>query len=297
MHEIIQAKNVKLNIPTNFFCNQKCIFCNEWDKLDFQYLKWNEDTYVYDLINRWAWKNYSLVFTSWEPTLNNNIENYISFAWEKWYVNIGIITNGMQFANKNFLDRLVWAWLNEITFSIHGSISKIHDYNTGIQWSFDKAVRWLVNVKKYYPKVKLDLSFVMNRTNIYDFYTYVKKFSTLGASTIIINTMRPEGRWQDNMSVLTVKYSQFIEYFQSLTKKELNFINSLIRKDKLNIMDIPPCIFSQCWLDLKVYWKLEKRIVKELSIIDNSEDKIYLSICKSCKYRTSCEWFYKSYLS
>jgi len=235
---MIQDKNIALNIPVNFFCNQKCFFCSEGDKWEFKHLKWNEDSIVYKLLEEWKWKFYQAMFTSWEPTLNKNIWKYIAKAKKLWYERIWIITNWTQLYKDDLRKEILVAWLNEITLSIHWSNAIIHEKNIWVKWIYDKVLLGLIKLRKDSKDIKINISMVLNRYNLFDLYNSIFKYQKLGIDIFLVNTMRPDWYWKDKMKEVSIKYMDFVSYINNLSEEKANYLNKLINNNKLNIITV-----------------------------------------------------------
>ncbi|MDD4151430.1 MAG: radical SAM protein [Candidatus Gracilibacteria bacterium] len=297
----IQKKEETLNININFFCNQKCIFCSEGDKSQFNFLKDYKDENYYKRIESGNLKYKKIVFTTGEPTLHKNIFKYINYAGNYYYNTISMITNGSTLIDFNIRNQIINSSLNEIIISIHGSNSKIHDYITNVNGAFDNVMKGLILLKKDGYKGKINISYVLNKYNLHDFLSSVKLFSKLGINLHLINVMRPEGNGKIHKDKLSITYNEFINYFLKLKEKDIIFINSLIGQNKLNIMDIPICILKDSKLNISGYGKVE---IMNNSSNENKEcinntlnNKTKLKICNFCKYNNECEGLYKDYLN
>ncbi len=305
---LMLSKETKINIPINFFCNQKCFFCSEWDKADQQFIKDTDFSYVYDMLREGLTETESVIFTSWEPTLNNKLFDFIQKAKDYGYKNIGIITNGSTLHKSDILQKLKESSLTEITVSIHWSNSIIHDYNTWITGSFNKALLGLILLKRQSLRINIFLSFVLNRYNLSDLYRFILKFDRIGVQKLLVNTMRPEWYWKTRIKELSVKYNDIIKEFQGFSSKQLSYINVLIKQERLIFMDIPICILKKSGIHISAYWKVENRIIFdawEIRKIDNinyselneENGKVYLSCCEKCTFKSSCEGIYYDYLA
>lgn len=292
----IQQKSIVLNIPVNYFCNQKCFFCSEWDKTVFKHLKGNEDSVVYKLLEEWVWHFHQVMFTSWEPTLNKNLWNYIRKAKELWYKNIWLITNGTQFYKDDLRKDILESWLREVTISIHGSNAKIHEDNIWVKWLYKNVIIGLIKLRKESRSLKINISMVLNRYNLGDLFNSAYKYHKLWIDILLVNTMRPDWYWKEKMKDLSIKYSDFVNYINSLPEEKIRFLNVLIEKNKLNIMDIPICFLEQTKLKTKWYWKVEVRIVEWMKAVNTVDGKVYLEKCNKCTYMWNCEWVYRDYI-
>lgn len=315
-------KRLALNITTNYFCNQKCFFCIDHDKHFLSFLKSDADKQIYKMMDDWVWKYENIVFTSWEPTLNLSLWEYISYAKDKWYKDISLITNWSTLNNESIRNKIIESWLDEIVISIHG-LWKLHDKTVWINWMFDNVLKWLYlllqNRKKW---LKISLSFVMSSLNYKILYKYIDFFINLGIDQIIINTLRPEwySSW-DNYSKFFFSFEDFISFYKNSDIKQLTYINELISRKKIFFIDMLPCIMKQAWFLIEwvgtveirstfstenwedwniLYWKKDinktyRKIWDEL-IDNNNLHKEYIDECNKCTQKNKCEWINIYYL-
>ncbi|MDD4530595.1 MAG: radical SAM protein [Candidatus Gracilibacteria bacterium] len=294
----IQMKHISLNVPTSYYCNQKCIFCVDKEKHLFSYLDTAsalDETLTFLKNNSKIYDK--VMFTFGEPTLNPNLSSYIKKAKDLGYKEIGIVTNGSRIAEDKLRKELAESGLDVIIFSIHGSNSTIHDFLTQVPGSFDKALKGLLFCKKEYKNLDIKVSYVLNKHNLTDLLSVIKLFAKIGISNIIINTIRPnlnpnDSNYYDNV----YDFSDFLSYINSLPETDIKFLNSLIKNKKLNFTDIPICVLQKTKLDLFSYGKVEIRVVKQTdsntNFHDTQNEKIYLEMCDSFKFRKDCELFY-----
>ncbi|MDD4530423.1 MAG: radical SAM protein [Candidatus Gracilibacteria bacterium] len=302
MNKEIQKKNISLTIPSSYLCNQKCIFCMDRDRKDFfDENRINSLNGVFEFLEKNIDSYDKLIFSSGEPTLNPSLPLYIKKAKELGYKEIGIVTNGSKLSDNKLRKEIIEAGLDLIIFSIHGSNSTIHDYLTQVKGSFDKTLKGLILCKKEYKNLDIKVSYVLNKYNLKDLLPAIKLFKKVGVSNIIINTIKPSLDEKDDVFFDNVfDYLDFVDYINSLKEEDIVFLNSFIKENKLNIIDIPVCILQKTKLDVFTYGIPEIRAIKyadnELHFHDNLEEKEYLDACKKCEYYGKCEGFYKKYL-
>ncbi|MDD4530599.1 MAG: radical SAM protein, partial [Candidatus Gracilibacteria bacterium] len=298
----IQMKHISLNVPISYFCNQKCVFCIDKEKHNFSYINSEKSTEEIMLfLEENAHKYEKVMFTYGEPTLNKNISLYIKKAKDLGYKEIGMVTNGSLMHNNKLRKELIESGLDLIIFSIHGSNSVIHDSLVQVPGNFKKAFKGLLLCKKEYKNLDIKVSYVLNKNNLNDLNTAIKLFSKIGVNNIIINTIRPNGYSEDyNYHVNVYNFKDFINYINSLDKKDVDLMNKLIKNQILNFTDIPICVLKKTSLDIFSYGKVEIRVVKytnkETYLHDTIDEKQYLSFCKKCEYLGECEGIYNKYI-
>ena len=70
------------------------------------------------------------------------------------------------FARIEFCEKVFVAGLDEVTFSIHGHTAELHDYLTAAPGSYNRAIRGLINVRKYFPEKIINIDIVVNKLNV-----------------------------------------------------------------------------------------------------------------------------------
>ncbi len=156
-------------------CNNKCIFC-----LDSKAHNWTfiEKKNVLKQIKKWykKWYENRVILSWWEASIDPKFSEYIKYAKEFWYDRVQTVTNWNMFAIESFCKKVFDAWLEEVTFSFHWHNSILHDYLVDTPWAFKKSLKWLIYIKKYYPKVIVNIDIVVNKINISYLPDIVKYF-------------------------------------------------------------------------------------------------------------------------
>ncbi len=155
-------------------CNSKCIFCLDSDSQNSKII---DEKIIKNQIKKWykKWFFNKIIISGWEASIHPKFHEFIKYAREIWYKKIQTITNWQKFESLDFCNIVINSWLDEITFSLHWHNSKLHDFLTWIPGSFKKALKWLINIKKYFPKIIVNIDIVLNKINI-DFIPEMIKF-------------------------------------------------------------------------------------------------------------------------
>lgn len=155
-------------------CNEKCLFCLDSEAQDGRLIP--EDI-IKKQIREWFRPGYTnrVILSGWEATINPKFSDYITYARELWYDRIQTVTNGNMFSLPKFCDKVIGLWLQEVTFSLHGHTAQLHDYLTATPWSFRKALKWLIYLRKYHPHVIINIDIVVNKINV-DFLPRIVSF-------------------------------------------------------------------------------------------------------------------------
>ncbi len=174
-------------------CNEKCLFCLD---ADAQNGKLIDDDIIREKI-RTGFKvgEYNrIIISGWEASIHPKFPEYIKFAKTIGYDRVQTVTNWNMFAKKEFCDMVVTAGIGEVTFSFHGHRANLHDYLTATPWSFQKALRWLVYLKKYHPQIIINIDIVVCRVNVDFLPDIVRFFMWLGLMEYDILQIIPFGR-------------------------------------------------------------------------------------------------------
>ncbi len=146
-------------------CNVKCIFCLDSDAQNGTLI---DDAKVRDEILRWYKVGvYNRIIISWwEASIHPRFAEYIRYAKDVGYDRVQTVTNGNMFARIEFCEKVFVAGLDEVTFSIHGHTAELHDYLTAAPGSYNRAIRGLINVRKYFPEKIINIDIVVNKLNV-----------------------------------------------------------------------------------------------------------------------------------
>jgi len=134
----ISAYEKKKWVSLTGLCNNNCIFCLDGDRTD-RFHKSEEK--IKDEINSGIAEGATrLVLSGGEPTIHPKLVELIKYGKSIGYKKIQIVSNGRMLAYKSFVTALKKAGLNEVTFSIHGHTSELHESLTNVKGSFNQSV-------------------------------------------------------------------------------------------------------------------------------------------------------------
>jgi len=145
-------------------CNSKCLFCLDADTPRNVYL--DEAVVKADLRKGIEELGADKVIISGgEASLHPLFPEFIRYAKEIGYDRVQTVTNGTQYADKNFYERCVNAGLGEITYSLHGHTAELHDYLTQTPDCFNKLMKALIrSVRDRRMITSVDV--VINKQNV-----------------------------------------------------------------------------------------------------------------------------------
>lgn len=136
----------KTVIIASYTCNNKCVFCIDWDKRKIP--DRNTSEIKKEIAGARSRGSTYLELIGGETTIRKDILELVKFSKGLGFETIMMATNGRVFSYKKFTKKIISAGLNSIVFSIHGNTSKLHDSLTQVPGSFKQLRRGLDNVKK-----------------------------------------------------------------------------------------------------------------------------------------------------
>jgi len=313
-------------IRVNYKCNWKCKFCNVLKTNNY----WPEDVtdkeVVYKILllkKKYSLderKNLILSFSWGEPTLNKNLLSYIKLAKKVWVWFVEIQTNWTTlFKNKEYINDLIDAWLDEIFLAQHSWNEKVNRE----LWSYfdiNDFVSWVDYIKNHdlNKKIVINLNIVITKINlfsIYDYITFLLKIWFLDITPPrirgYVNPLKYKiSFWfcQPNWYALLNKEEVLLDFNDSQVE-EIWKIFKLCEENAiypdLHFTSPPICIlnYQSYNLEYKRLRKLEKD--KKWWLVNNSnlesykwlwKEKTKIEECSKCKYNNYCLWFYKNWL-
>ncbi len=275
-------------------CNNKCVFCldseaQNWTFTDEEIVKKQvKNGYKEGFENR-------IIISGWEASINPKFSEYIKYAKKVWHDRVQTVTNWNMFADKSFCKRVFEAWLDEVTFSFHGHNSKLHDYLVATSWAFKNSLKWLLLIKKYYPKVIVNIDIVVNKINVKYLPDIVRFFMRLWVYEFDILQIIPFGRgFSENKEKL---FYNIWEYKDKL--KETWEISRLYPEMYMWTNRFPAEAFE--WYEdlIQDPRKIKSEVMWEgiwmFSRFIESKGKIkpecFWEACEYCFIRQYCHWF------
>lgn len=172
---MVKNKIKKTVIFLGYACNNKCLFCINWDKRNIS----DRTTLEIKREIAGAKKRGStyLELIGGEPTIRKDIIELIRFAKELDFKTIMMATNGRFYSYEAFAREILKAGVNSIVFSIHGHNAKLHDFLTQSPGSFKQLTEGINNVKKIIKELKLKV--VLGSNTCISRYNY-KKLPEIG---------------------------------------------------------------------------------------------------------------------
>ncbi len=186
-------------------CNNKCLFCLDSFSHNWTFPKEEE---IKKQILDWykTWFENRVIISWWEASINPKFVEYIKYAKSVWYDRVQTVTNWNMYENIDFCKKVIDAWLEEITFSFHWHNPILHDLLVDTKGAFDKSLKWLLNIKKNFKEVIVNVDIVVNKLNVKYLHNIVKFFMKLGVYEFDILQIIPFWRgFQENKNKLFYK--------------------------------------------------------------------------------------------
>lgn len=228
----------RVHICVGADCNNNCIFCMEDDRED-RALRVGDQTPedVRKMIesNRGVRE---ILFTSGEPTLNQDLPRFIRWASEAGYRVVGVISNGRRFSYEPYLRGLLDAGMNNVIVSIHGHDRKTHDALARTRGSFSQTLAGLENLHRLRGDrdFRVQTSTVVNRRNLPHLAAFCRLMETFDLDQHVFNVMMPDGRGERFFDNLMPRYGEVTRAFLELVPRL-----SAAFLGRVALVDIPYC--------------------------------------------------------
>lgn len=158
-------------------CNQNCLFCLDKEAQDGTIIPIGEITK--DLQKGRKEGAERVILSGGEATIHPDFMAIVKLAKKKGYKHVQVISNGQRLSDPDFFDAAVKAGVDEMTFSIHGHNSALHDRLVSVDGAFVKAIRALKNTKKY-PDLIVSIDICINGLNYKYLPEMVRMFIAAG---------------------------------------------------------------------------------------------------------------------
>lgn len=283
----------RVDVKVWFACNNHCNFCVQWDKrYKFKPRTLQE---IKDILKD-EFKNWSLwvVFTGWEPTVHPDLIECVKYAKKLWFVSIQIQSNWRNFADLEYVKKLINAWVSEFGPSIHWFNKETHDKQVWSPWSWEQVIKWIINLKNLNQIVIINS--VITKINYKEIPELASLLIKLWVNQFQFAFVHILWSAEKNKQEVVPKKSDAIPYI----KKALD----IWKKAWIICMTeaIPFCLMQ--WYE----WAIaEYNFMPETTVVDAeyrtesyadyrwNEWKAKREECKKCSKYQICEWPWKEY--
>ncbi|MBL7196618.1 MAG: radical SAM protein [Candidatus Omnitrophica bacterium] len=226
----------RIDLVLGYFCNANCPFC-----FYKRSVRKRERTKDWSTEEAKKWILYvkkrgieEIDFMGGEPTIRKDIFELISFAKKIDIKEVSIITNGITLANKQFVEKLTAAGLDDVMFSLHSHRAAIHDKLTGLSGAFEKIILGINNVREI-GGLTYRLNFVVNGLNYKNIIDVAELAYSLGVKRLNFLMFSPIVEADTKEQEVNIKYSLAAPYL----KRTIDLYKDKFAK--INIRYLPFC--------------------------------------------------------
>lgn len=216
----------KFWISITGLCNNNCLFCLDSDRKDNNH---KSITYLKNEIKKARKTNTKLIISGGDPSIHPQLEELIIYAKELKYSKIQLITNGRMFSSKDFTNKLIYAGLDEITFSIHSHLPEIHDKLTNVDGSFRQILKGILNVRQnnLNPNIIVNTDTCVTKKNYKNLDKTIEFiYKILKINEINLMIMLPQGNAWKLKNEIMVDSKIILSYIKKIISySKLNNIN------------------------------------------------------------------------
>lgn len=208
---------------TTLRCNAKCKHCgsragedcNFKDELTTEEI----ENALQSIANKYDASKILLNITGGEPLVRKDLFEVMKFARNLGY-HWGMTTNGI-LINDDIIEKMKKTGMSTISISLDG-LEKSHDEFRGTKGSFMKIIDNIKKLKKANFLKQLQVTTVVNKSNINELEKMNSIISELQIDTWRIVNMDPIGRAEDNaqLALDTEDYKYLFEFIKEKRKKE-----------------------------------------------------------------------------
>ena len=228
-------KHIEINIGLG--CNCRCMFClTEGPRTFVPFAQIKAEALEY------AQRGYNSVgFIGGEPTVHPDILELGKACSEFGYKKIHVVSNGIRFADADFLDHMLGAGFTRFSVSMHSHVAAVENELTGVKNAFDKKIQGLKNLSEQRSRGRfsdrIPINIVMNRRNLPSLEDTLLFFKELGFSEFRLLIIRPESRAFENFQDMVPAMAE--------VRDRIRVVLRVAQHNGLHVlMDTPPlCLF------------------------------------------------------
>lgn len=288
-------------IALGYECNNQCITCplTTFDRI---HKSFSYEDIIHSIGSGGLKSNDHVTISGGEPTLNKDFLRIVKHL-TCLDVHITILSNAVQFANKELVEQLrsiVDISKCNVVSAIHSSNDVIHDKITGTNGSFRQTLQGINNLISY--GIPVSIKHIINRMNYMELDSFAEFLTDNFPSQVEIEfcVMDYAGRAGKNLDLLLIDLQSIGQYLE----KALDIFESKEKNPmrKISIIETPCCMVDP------YYWKYLKITsdILGMYIAPNSETKNNVSYgvenqcntsyseCGKCRAKDFCAGVWRS---
>ncbi len=203
-------------VRLTYACNNRCLFCHDRVVETGKIIPGDELRQQIEAGLEQGCQR--LILSGGEPTIHPEFLDMVAFGRQAGYGWIQTVTNGRLFAYPNFTAQALDAGLSEVTMSMHGHTSGLHDELVGVPGAFSQSMRGLSNLMRS-KRVVLSVDVVLNARNLPILPDLMDFYLDLGIREFDLLWLVPFGRAWENRSELFVPGSYRLDSLREAIRR------------------------------------------------------------------------------
>jgi len=281
----------RADLKVGFCCNNHCRHCVQGNKRE-RFGNKSLETIKKEL--KMASRGCGeVVLTGGEPTIHRDFLEIVRFAKKLGFILIQLQTNGRMLYYKKLCQEAIEAGVNSFVIALEGHCSRLHDYITTSEGSFNQAVTAILNLKSL--KQYVAINSVISKLNYRHLPQMAEFFVSLGVDQYQFAFVHPSGNALENFYSIVPRMC----LIQPYVKQGLDIG---IKARKLVMTEAIPYCFMEGYEDYigekfipetKIYDY--KRVTDNFTQVRQKEGKSKGSLCRKCRYYRICEGPWREY--
>lgn len=283
-----------ISIHMTDICNSRCRFCSEASHEHKQDLVRKEEIIKYlqsHDTSLWTAVN----IHGGEPTIAPGLIEVIEKAKQLGYSYVILQTNAHRIgADKEFAEKLDASGVDLYNIGFHGSNADIMDQLTGVEGSFEKAIKGVRRIAEFHKPIRITT--VITTLNYKNIASIVSLASKEGIGHVNISAMQTGGSAVNNLEMLLVSYTEAKPYIvEAVSLAETLGV-------KITLEGFPVCVMEELE-KFQVDWTKQRlKLLYRKMIMDDYNKFLTMTIrtfgkdCENCLKRNVCSGIYKEYV-
>ena len=280
-----------LEIKSNYYCNDQCIFCSFYDKknmlmMDTKSIKENICFFIDN------YKIDEIVLSGGEPTIRKDFSEILSYSKSMGIKTIYLHTNAIKFSDSQFLRKTV-GHISKALVGFHAHDRKLYNKISDSD-NFDDKVAGIANL--LYNSIPIRTNTVIVNDNVMHLPNIADFLVNIGVKQSLLTFPFPIGRVKDN--------------FTTVIPRDFKIMNRYLREAveiyqnngvDVKIQGLPLCYLEDLdklcdeWVE-RIFIDMEHQFDSHLFLFSDVVKTYKNSMCKHCKLYTKCEGFWFEYV-